>query len=103
MHIGSLRIPWHADRTHPPVTLHPKAQHHGQRQRQAVGAQLHAVPATRGAPQLPAILVAAQATDRRTVSQQDMTRQYPTGMGQAQQGAKGSEPPGHIEKPQRTQ
>ena len=83
MHIGDLRIPWDTDGTHPPLALNPIAQYDNQRQRQAVGAQLHAVPTALMTEQLPAILIATQANNRRTVGQQDMTRQHPGRMGQA--------------------
>lgn len=85
MGIGGLRSMGYTDRAHPPLPRQPVAQHHDQRQRQAVRAQLYGVPASRRAPQLPAVSIAAQATNRRTVGQANMTRQGPQGMGQARQ------------------
>ncbi len=45
VHIRCLRVSRYADRTHSPLPTQTKAQHHDQRQRQAVRAQLHRLPA----------------------------------------------------------
>lgn len=103
MDIGGLRSMGYTHRTYPPFPRQPVAQHHDQRQRQAVRAQLYGVPTSRRAPQLPAVGIAAQATNRRTVGQANMTRQGPQGMGQARQYTQYGNPERYGQQVQRTE
>jgi len=48
MYIGDLRIDGHTDCAHRPLTFYSVTQHDDQWQGEAVGAQLHAVPAALG-------------------------------------------------------
>lgn len=80
MHIGDLRVSRHADRSDPPFPAQTKAQHHNQRQRQAVRAQLHRLPALRLIPQLPAIGIPTQSTKCMRMRQQNLPWQHPKAM-----------------------
>jgi hypothetical protein len=69
MDIRRQRIAGHTQRANPPLTLEAKAQHDDHRQCEAVGPQLHRLPAAPGAPELPAIGIATQATKRSSMGQ----------------------------------
>ncbi|MNN80873.1 hypothetical protein D3C81_1976370 [compost metagenome] len=97
MNIRRQGIARHTDRTHPALATQAKAQHHDQRQGQAVGAQLHGLPATGPAPQLPAIGIAAQATEGCGMSQENLPGQHPGAVRQAQQDTRQAGPQGNIE------
>jgi len=80
--IRRLRIPGYTDRSDPPFTAQSKAQHHNQRQGQAVRTQLHRLPAIGLIPQLPAIGITTQSAESFGMTQQNLTGQYPHGMDQ---------------------
>lgn len=103
MHIRRLRIPRHADRPDPSLAPQTKAQHHDQRQCQAVRPQLHGLPAQRLIPQLPAIGISTQAPKGLRVCQQNVPRQRPDTVSHAQRNAEQTDPERYREKQQRTQ
>ena len=103
MHIRRLRVVRHADCPHTPLTAQTKTQHDDHWQRQAIRPQLHGLPAMGGTPQLPAIGITAQTGKRRGMSQQNLPRQRPQAMGQAQRNAGQARPDRYREKSQRTQ
>ncbi len=83
MHIGRLRVPWHADRPDLPFAAQAKPQHHNQRQRQTVAAQLRCLPAISLIEDLPAVGIAAQPTKCLWMAEQNLPWQYPNTMQHA--------------------
>lgn len=103
MHIGRLRVSWHADRPDPPLAAQAKPQHHDQRQRQTVAAQLHRLPAVRLIPDLPAIGVAAQPTKCRWMAEQNVPWQHPKTVQRAPESREQTGPHGNRQEKQRAQ
>lgn len=103
MHIGDLRISRYADRPDPPFPAQTKAQHHNQRQRQAVRPQLHGLPAIGLIPQLPAIGIAAQSAKSHSVSQQNLPWQRPNPMKQTGKSPEQAGPEWNRKQKQSTQ
>ena len=103
MHIGCLRVSRHTDRAHPPLPAQTKTQHHNQWQRQAVGAQLHSLPATCLIPQLPAIGVAAQSAKSLRMLQQNLPWHHPSGVQQTGESPEQTGPVWNRQEKQGTQ
>lgn len=92
MLIGRHRPAGDANATREPAAWHLEAQHHDQRQRNAIRPQLDGLPACPPAPERPAVLIMAQSEPGRTAGKQDARRYHPDGMQQAQQQAEQPEP-----------
>ncbi len=89
MLITGQRVARNADPSGEALSLHPKKQHDGDRERQAVAPKLHPLPAGSLVPQLPAAFVMAQRAPGLSMGQQNLPRQGPAGVrettGQAEQ------------------
>jgi hypothetical protein len=100
MDIRRLRIVWDAERSDAALTSQTKSQDHHQWQCQAVRSQLHGLPTRRLIPQLPAIGIATQTAKRLWMCQQDLSRQQPNAMRQAQREGRQTGPDGYRKKKQ---
>jgi len=98
MHIGRLRVPGHADRPDLPLTPQAKPQHHDQRQRKTVTAQLRRLPAISLIPDLPAIGIATQSTKCLWMAEQNLPRQHPNAMQQAAERREQTGPRGNRQQ-----
>jgi len=103
MFIRRQRVARHTQRVHTTLALQAKTQHDDKWQCQAVGAQLHRLPAISPVPELPAIGVTAQPAKGPAVGQRQLTRYHPGAMGQAHSNAKHGEPDWDSHQQQRTQ
>jgi len=81
--LGRQRIAGNEQPSTETLTWQAIAQHHRQRQRQAVRAQLHRLPACCDAVQMPAESITTQTRDSLRRSQQDVSRQHSGCMRQA--------------------
>lgn len=103
MQIRRLRVPWYADRSDAPLTAQTKTQHHDQRQCKAVRSQLHRLPAIRLIPQLPAVAVSTQTAHCLGMTEQNLPRQHPKPVKQANESPEQARPQGNGKHKQGTQ
>jgi len=97
--IGPQRITRHTLALPQPLPRPLEAQHHQRRQRNAVPAQTHRLPATGTAEHAPAARITAQASHGMLMGQQDTSRDGPASMGDTGGDDGKGLPPGQRARP----